>query len=350
MVEDIFVGVGRTGVLTPTAILRPVRLSGSTVSRATLHNEDYIHDKDIRIGDTVVIHKAGEIIPEVVAVVAGRRTGGELSFVMPADCPECGAPVIRQPGEAAHKCSNPHCPALRREGLIHFVSRDAMNIDGLGPAVLIALLDAGLIADAADLYRLTEADLLRWTAWAPNRPRICWPLSKTANRPVWPGCCSAWVSAMWESRRRGCSPGILVILRKSGRPVLMNLRLSGKSDRRSLRALSAISPTADNLALLDKLRTAGLKLTEEMTAAAGGPLHGKTFVLTGTLAAMTSNEAGELIERLGGKVSGSVSKKTDYVVAGIEAGSKLTKAQELGIKVLDEAEFKALVQSIADVV
>ncbi|HWQ61151.1 MAG TPA: NAD-dependent DNA ligase LigA, partial [Negativicutes bacterium] len=159
-VEDIIVSVGRTGVLTPTAVLAPVRLAGSTVSRATLHNEDYIRDKDVHIGDTVLVHKAGEIIPEVVAVLAERRTGAEKEFAIPSTCPECGSPVVRQPGESAHKCTNPYCPAILREGLFHFVSRDAMDIEGLGPAVITALLAAGLVKDAADLYSLTKEEVL----------------------------------------------------------------------------------------------------------------------------------------------------------------------------------------------
>ncbi|MBP2666902.1 MAG: ligA [Firmicutes bacterium] len=159
VVEDIFVGVGRTGVLTPTAILQPVLLSGSTVSRATLHNEDFIREKDVRIGDTVIIHKAGEVIPEVISVVKAKRTGAEQVFIMPQECPECGKPVIRKPGEAAHRCVNPDCPAMAREGLIHFVSRDAMNIDGLGPSIIETLLAAELISDAADLYSLTIPQL-----------------------------------------------------------------------------------------------------------------------------------------------------------------------------------------------
>jgi len=350
VVEDIFVGVGRTGVLTPTAILRPVRLSGSTVSRATLHNADYINDKDIRIGDTVVIHKAGEIIPEVVAVVDGRRTGSEQSFVMPADCPECGAPVIRQLGESAHKCSNPQCPALQREGLIHFVSRDAMNIDGLGPAVLMALLDANLITDVADLYRLTEPDLLaveRMGLKSAQNLLVALENSKQAGL--------ARLLFGLGIRHVGVKAAGLLArhfgdIEKIKEASAEELTVIGEIGPKIAESIVGYFADGDNLVLLDKLRAAGLKLTEEKTAATGGPLSGKTFVLTGTLVAMTRSEAGELIEQLGGKVAGSVSKKTDYVVAGDEAGSKLTKAQELGIKVLDEAEFKALVQSVADVV
>jgi DNA ligase (NAD+) len=346
VVEDIFVRVGRTGVLTPTAILRPVRLAGTTVSRATLHNDDYIREKDIRIGDTVIIHKAGEIIPEVVAVIPSRRTGDEIVFAMPGTCPECGGEVARQSGQAAHKCMNPHCPALQREGLIHFVSRDAMNIEGLGPAVLTSLLDAGLVNDAADLYKLTAEDLLK--------------LERTGEKSA-----QNLLAAIENSKEAGLARlmfalGIRHVGVKAGGILARHF---GSIDRirqatfEELTLLPEIGPkiarsvveyfsSPDNIELLEKLAAAGLKLTEDVSAEIGPQVFsGKTFVLTGTLPTMTRSEATELIESLGGKVTGSVSKKTDYVVAGAEAGSKLTKAQELGITVLDEEELSKLSKS-----
>jgi len=343
VVEDIVVRVGRTGVLTPTAVLRPVRLAGSTVSRATLHNEDYIREKDIRIGDTVIIHKAGEIIPEVISVVTSRRTGAEKSFVMPATCPECASLVLRIPGESAHKCINSACPALLREGLIHFVSRDAMNIDGLGQAVVTSLVESGLVADAADLYTLTTEELLKLERMGP----------KSAQNLV---------EAIHASKQAGLARllfglGIRFVGAKAAATLArhfgdMDLLRQATSDE--LTALDEIGPRiaesvveyfsrSETGRLLGKLAAAGLKMTEEKRqTTANLSLAGKTFVLTGTLPTLTRSDAAALIESYGGKVASSVSKKTDYVVAGEEAGSKLDKANQLGITVLNEAELQTL--------
>ncbi|MDT8900227.1 NAD-dependent DNA ligase LigA [Anaeroselena agilis] len=351
VVEDIIVSVGRTGVLTPTAVLRPVRLAGTTVSRATLHNEDYIRDKDVRIGDTVLVHKAGEIIPEVVAVLGERRTGAEREFSIPESCPECGSPVVRQPGEAAHKCTNLQCPAILREGLFHFVSRDAMDIDGLGPAVVTSLLAAGLVKDAADLYGLTKEELLTLERKGEKSARNL-------------------LDAIDKSRQAGLARLLFGLgIRFVGVKAAGSLaRRFGDIDSiaaataEELTAVEEIGPKiagsvvswfADpaNLALVDKLRRAGVKLTEERPSAVGPqPFAGKTFVLTGTLAAMTRGEATARIEKLGGKVAGSVSKKTDYVVVGEEAGSKLDKARSLGVTVLDEEGFGELLAAAPDMV
>lgn len=345
VIEDIIVSVGRTGVLTPTAVLRPVRLAGTTVSRATLHNEDYIRDKDIHIGDTVLVHKAGEIIPEVVTVLAERRTGGEKEFSLPAVCPECGSAVVRQPGEAAHKCTNPYCPAILRESLFHFVSRDAMDIEGLGPAVITALLAAGLVKDAADLYSLQKEDIRK--------------LERTGEKSA-----QNLLAAIDKSKQAGLARLLFGLgIRFVGVKAAGQLaRRFGDIDKvatagfEELTAIEEIGPKIAasvvgwfgdpaNLALVDKFRQAGLKLTEEVAEPAGPqPLSGKTFVLTGTLAAMTRPEATAVIEKLGGKVTGSVSKKTDYVVAGEEAGSKLDKARQLGVTVLSEEDFLNMVK------
>ncbi|WP_312561693.1 NAD-dependent DNA ligase LigA [Anaerospora sp.] len=343
IVEDIVVRVGRTGVLTPTAVLRPVRLAGSTVSRATLHNEDFIKEKGICIGDTVIIHKAGEIIPEVISVVESRRTGAEKSFVMPATCPECGSMVLRIPGESAHKCINSACPALLREGLIHFVSRDAMNIDGLGQAVVTSLVDSGLVADAADLYTLTAEQVLNLERMGP----------KSAQNLI---------EAIAASKQAGLARllfglGIRFVGAKAAATLARHfgdIELLAKASADELTALDEIGPriaesVVESFArpeaerLIAKLTAAGVKLTEEIRRTTGIlPLTGKTFVLTGTLPTLTRNDAAELIESQGGKVTSSVSKKTDYVVAGEEAGSKLDKAQKLSITVLNEAELMAL--------
>ena len=345
VVEDIFVGVGRTGVLTPTAILQPVLLSGSTVSRATLHNEDFIRDKDVRIGDTVIIHKAGEVIPEVVAVVAEKRMGTERQFIMPSACPECGQPVVRKPGEAAHRCVNPACPAMAREGLIHFVSRDAMDIDGLGPSIIESLLSAGLIADAADLYSLKVDELAK-------RERLG---DKSAVNLV---------NAINESREAGLGRLLFALgIRFVGAKVAGILaKAYGKMEtitEASLEELvkipdigpriaeSVVGYFADpeHLVLIDKLRQAGV-LMEEKQAADLPPqiFAGKTFVLTGALSTLSRDEASAEIEKRGGKAASSVSRKTDFVIAGAEAGSKLAKARELGVTVLTEQEFLAMLE------
>ncbi len=347
IVEDVFVGLGRTGVLTPTAILRPVSVAGSMISRATLHNQDFIEEKDIRIGDTVVIHKAGEVIPEVVSVLTDKRTGDERVFAMPKNCPECEAPVVRQVGEAAHRCSNPHCPALFREGLIHFVSRDAMNIDGLGPAVLAALVEAGLIKDAADLYQLTIEKLL-------TVPRMG---EKSAQNLL---------AAIETSKEAGLGRllfalGIRHVGVKAASIVARHFGQMDAVEQASVNELVELAEIGtkigesivayfadeDNLLLIAELKAAGVKMWEEKQENSANEIFtGKTFVLTGTLATLNRNQATEIIERFGGKVSGSVSKKTSYVLAGAEAGSKLDKAHQLGVEVLDEDNFMKLVKSI----
>ena len=344
-VEDIFTGVGRTGVLTPTAILTPVRLAGSLVSRATLHNADYIAEKDIRIGDAVVIHKAGEIIPEVLSVVLTERQGDEVPFRMPEQCPECDGPVVREAGEAAYKCVNPACPAQAREGLIHFVSRNAMNIDGLGPAVLQTLLTVGLVRDAADLYQLRAEDLTE--------------LERLGEKSA-----QNLIAAIAASRDAGLSRLLFGLgVRHVGAKVSASLAQAfgdidalARATTAELMAVEEIGPKIaesiqgyfadpDNLALVEKLRQYGVKTWEERrisSAAAPSPLAGKTIVLTGTLS-RPRHELEELIVKFGGKTSSAVSKKTHFVLAGAEAGSKLDKARQLGVTIFDEAAFFALI-------
>ncbi|MDR3592555.1 MAG: NAD-dependent DNA ligase LigA [Negativicutes bacterium] len=350
-VLHIVAGVGRTGIISLTADLEPVQLGGTTVARAALHNEDYILKKDIRIGDTVKIHKAGEIIPEIIEVIPEKRSGQEKVFVMPDRCPVCDSPISRLAGEAAWKCTNPHCPALRREGLFHFVSRDAMDIDGLGPAVLTALLDAGLIDDAADLYRLTADKLLGLERIGPKSAQNLLEAIENSKQAglgrllFGLGIRHVGVKAAGLLARRF---GDIEAVAAAGVEELTVVDEIGPKIAESVVAYFA---APENLALVEKLRTAGVKLTEDRTEETGeGPFSGKTFVLTGTLTGMTRSEAGELIERLGGKVTGSVSKKTDYILAGTEAGSKLDKARQLGIRVLDETEFAELAKIGTDVV
>ena len=342
VVEDIVISVGRTGVLTPTAALRPVQLAGTTVSRATLHNEDYIKMKDIRIGDTVIVHKAGEIIPEVVRTLAEKRTGTEEVYVMPTVCPECGAPAERYESEAARKCTNPQCPARGREGLFHFVSRGAMNMDGIGPSVLTAMVASGLVRDAADLYTLTKEELLT--------------LDRVGDKSA-----DNILNAIETSKQAGLARLLFALgIRHVGvkaAAVLAehfgSMEAIIEADYEAMVALDDIGQKIaesviayfsdeDNLRIVKRLDMYGVKMTEEKAERTATTLAGMTFVLTGTLDTLTRSEAGAMIEAVGGKVTSSVSKKTSYVVAGREAGSKLTKAQSLGITVLNETEFLAL--------
>lgn len=343
--EDIDWRVGRTGVLTPTAVLTPVKLSGSVISRATLHNEDFIRAKDIRIGDRVIINKAGEIIPEVLRVVAEKRTGDEKEVEIPNVCPECGWRVERQGEEAAIRCTNPHCPALGREGLIHFVSRDAMNIDGCGPSVINALLDAGLVRDAADLYSLRKEDLLKLERMG----------EKSADNLL---------AALAESKKNELDKllfalGIRHVGAKVARILATEFGSMEKLQQAQPEELAQIRDIGDKIAesavtwlnvpanidLVERLAAAGLTMTFTPPASQeDNPFFGKTLVFTGTMPTLGRAEAKTMAQDVGAKVSGSVSKKTDYVIAGAEAGSKLEKAQQLGVTVIDEAEFLRLLK------
>ncbi len=343
--EDIDWRVGRTGVLTPTAVLTPVKLSGSVISRATLHNEDFIRAKDIRIGDRVVINKAGEIIPEVLRVVVEKRTGDEKEVEIPSVCPECGWRVERQGEEAAIRCTNPHCPALGREGLIHFVSRDAMNIDGCGPSVINALLDAGLVRDAADLYSLRKEDLLKLERMG----------EKSADNLL---------TALAESKKNELDKllfalGIRHVGAKVARILATEFGSMAKLQQAQPEELAQIRDIGDKIAesavtwlnvpanidLVERLAAAGLTMTFTPPASQeDNPFFGKTLVFTGTMPTLGRAEAKTMAQDVGAKVSGSVSKKTDYVIAGAEAGSKLEKAQQLGVTVIDEAEFLRLLK------
>ena len=343
--EDIDWRVGRTGVLTPTAVLTPVKLSGSVISRATLHNEDFIRAKDIRIGDRVVINKAGEIIPEVLRVVVEKRTGDGKEVEIPSVCPECGWRVERQGEEAAIRCTNPHCPALGREGLIHFVSRDAMNIGGCGPSVINALLDAGLVRDAADLYSLRKDDLLKLERMG----------EKSADNLL---------AALAESKKNELDKllfalGIRHVGAKVARILATEFGSMEKLQQAQPEELAQIRDIGDKIAesvvtwlnvpanidLVERLAAAGLTMTFTPPASQeDNPFFGKTLVFTGTMPTLGRAEAKTMAQDVGAKVSGSVSKKTDYVIAGAEAGSKLEKAQQLGVTVIDEAEFLRLLK------
>lgn len=344
IVKDITVSIGRTGVLTPTAELEPVFVSGTSVSRATLHNQDFIDEKDIRIGDHVLVHKAAEIIPEIIKVLPEKRTGQEQPFTLPETCPVCGWDTVRKEGEVALRCSNPHCPAIEREAIIHFASRNAMNIDGLGPSIVDLLLREGKIETAADLYYLKEEDVAS--------------LERMGKKSA-----SNLIKAITLSKTAGLGRllfalGIRLIGAKAGETIArhvesMDRLLTMTVD--DLAAVDEIGPTmaqsvvayfeqANHLALLARLKEAGVLMVEEKEEPLGQELAGQTIVLTGKLSSMGRTEAGQLLAAHGAKVTGSVSKRTSLVIAGEDSGSKLTKAQELGIRVLNEAEFMELVE------
>jgi len=336
---DIQVNVGRTGALNPYAVLEPVQVGGVTVSTATLHNEDLIAQKDIRIGDLVEVIRAGEVIPQVVGPVRDRRDGTERAFEIPRSCPACGTPTVRPPDEAMRYCPNAACPGRIFEGRVHFASREAMDIRGLGSERVRQLLDAGLIGDASDLYRLTVSDLVALDRFA----------EQSAGQLV---------AAIDASRSRPLSLLLFALgIRHVGKTVAQLLaRRFGSID--ALAAASAeeianvdgVGPTiaeavveffADrsNQGLIERLRTGGLNLLEPESRPGSGPLSGLAVVLTGTLPSLSRSEAASMIEAAGGRVVGSVSKKTSLVVAGLEAGGKLDKAKGLGVEVIDEAEL-----------
>lgn len=350
--EDIVIQVGRTGVLTPTAVLTPVKLSGSTISRATLHNEDFIKDKDIRIGDTVVINKAGEIIPEVLKVLVEKRTGTEAPYAMPTVCPECAWPVERKDGEAAIRCTNPHCPALGREGLIHFTSRDAMNIDGCGPAVLNQLMDAGMVKDPSDLYLLTKEQLEAGV----KEKKLERMGSKSMDNLLKAIAASKEMSLdkllfALGIRHVGAKGARVLALKFINIDALMQAKqeeISSTPDIGPVIAESVVTyfESPVNLDLIERLKELGLN----MVMTAGGahntehPFYGKTMVFTGTLPTLDRATAQTMAQDVGAKITSSVSKKTDYVVAGAEPGSKYTKAQELGVAILTEEDFRRILE------
>ena len=334
--ESITVAVGRTGVLTPTANLAPVRLAGTTVSRATLHNLDFIRERDIHLGDYVTVQKAGDIIPEVVCAHPDQRDGRELPFEMPTVCPSCGEPVFREEGEAAVRCTNASCPAQLSRGIEHFASKDAMDIDGLGPQIVEALIRADLIRDPADLYTLTAEQVA-------NLERMGEKSAKNLIDAIGKSKCAGLERLLFALGIRNI--GAVAAAALAGRfgtlEATMNAtveELCAIPDFGEITALCVVNYFSheQNRALCRRLADAGLT-TNSTAVPTGDRYAGKTFVLTGTLPTMSRDEASALIKAQGGKVSGSVSKKTDYVVAGEAAGSKLTKANELGVTVIDEA-------------
>lgn len=345
ILKDIICQVGRTGAITPMAILEPVKVAGSTISKTTLHNEDFIKEKELRIGDTVVIQKAGDVIPEIVKVVKEKRTGKEKLFEMPKTCPVCGAPVIREEGEAVARCIGIECKARNLRNIIHFASKEGMDIEGLGEKIVEQLYEKELIKTIADIYYLRKEDIKT--------------LKKEGEKFA-----SNLIKAIEKSKENSidkliCALGIRHIGTKSAKTLakkyktiesLMNASMEdltytddvGEITAKSIYEFFEQEQTKD---LLDKLKKAGVNMQDEEEKVEDERFNGKTFVLTGSLEKYTREEASKIIEKYGGKTSSSVSKKTDYVLAGQEAGSKLTKAENLGITIITEAEFEKMIKS-----
>jgi len=344
VVKDIVIQVGRTGALTPLAILEPVKVAGSTISKTTLHNEDFIKEKDIRIGDKVFIQKAGDVIPEIVEVLKDKRDGSEKMFEIPRICPVCGAEAIREENEAVVRCTGIECPAMLFRSLVHFCSREAMNIDGLGPAIIEQLLDKNMINNIADIYTLTAEEIAT--------------LDKMGEKSA-----QNLIGAINESKKNSLDRlitafGIRHIGSKTAKVLtryfkrmedffqateedFMKIDEIGEIMAESLVKFFASNQTKD---LVEKLKQANVNMKSLEEEKIDSRFEGKTFVITGTLESYTRTEASEIIEKYGGKTSGTVSKKTSYVLAGEEAGSKLTKAQSLGIAIITEDEFKEMIK------
>ncbi|HLJ55161.1 MAG TPA: NAD-dependent DNA ligase LigA [Chthonomonadaceae bacterium] len=341
-VEDIQVQVGRTGAITPVAHLEPVAVAGVTVSRATLHNEDEIRRKDVRIGDTVVIQRAGEVIPEVVEVVTSLRTGAERVFEMPTVCPSCGSELVRPEGEAVLRCLNPDCPKKIKEGLQHFTSRLAMDIEGVGEKQSDQLTESGLLRDPADLYTITLDQLLPFERMGEKlASKILANVERSKTRPMANVIYALGIRHIGEHTAEVLAShfGSLDALRSATVEQLDAVHEIGHTTAESIAAWFA---EERNQRMLDKLAAAGVRPTAHAAAPTSDTFAGKTFVFTGTLGQLKRDEAETMVKQRGGRASGTVSKNTSYVVAGEAAGSKLAKAQELGVPVLTEDEFIAM--------
>lgn len=343
---DIIVEVGRTGTITPTAVLEPVRLAGTSVSRATLHNEDYIKEKDIKINDIVLVQKAGDIIPQVVEVIKDERSGDEIDFKMPKECPVCSEPTVRLEGEAAVKCINMSCPAQIRRGIIHFVSRDAMNIDGLGESIITLLLNEKIIEDVADLYSIKKEDIVNLERMGDkSATNLVNSIEKSKNNDLWRLINGLGIKFVGVK-------GAKILAKKfkdlddivnATNEKLVNLEEFGETMANSV---VEFFKEEKNLKVIEKLKNTGVntKAIEDTNSNISKIFEGMKIVLTGTLPTLKRNDAKEIIEARGGKATSSVSKSTTFVLAGEEAGSKLTKATELGVKVVDEAKFIELIK------
>lgn len=342
-VEDIQVQVGRTGALTPVAHLRPVRVAGSTITRATLHNEDEIKRLGIKIGDTVVVQKAGDVIPDIIEVLPKLRSGKEKAFIMPAKCPVCGSPVTRPAGQAVHRCTNPKCFAQNRQNLYHFVSRPAFNIDGLGPKIIDQLLNQGLIKDAADIFTLAKGDLKPLERFAEKSAENLINSIKAAKKiPL-----ARFIYAL-GIRNVGEQTAIELAKHFTSLSAIKNASLQSLADIPDIGPVVAKSifgyfNAHQNIELIDNLLKNGVKPENQISPNQPQKLSGKSFIFTGSLASMARDSAKQKIRDLGGFVSGSVSKNIDFVVAGPGYGSKYNEAKKLGIKIIDEQEFLKLI-------
>ena len=342
---DIQIEVGRTGTITPTAILEPVRLAGTTVSRATLHNEDYINERDIRIGDTVIVQKAGEIIPQVIQVFTEDRDGSEVKFKMPDKCPVCGEETVRLEGEAAVKCINISCPAQIRRGIIHFVSRDAMNIDGMGESIITTLLDNGIINDISDLYYMDFEKIVTLDRMGEKSvSNLMNAIEKSKANELWRLINGLGIKFV------GVKGAKLLANRFSSMDEIMNAKFEDLIEIDEFGEIMSDSVVKffdedRNLRTIEKLRDAGLNFESNANkySEVAKIFEGMKIVLTGTLPSLKRNDAKEMIEARGGKATSSVSKSTTFVLAGEEAGSKLDKAVSLGIKVIDEDKFNEII-------
>ena len=342
--KEIVCQVGRTGVITPMAILEPVKVAGSTIAKTTLHNEDFIKEKELKIGDTVVIQKAGDVIPEIVEVKKEKRTGKEIEFLMPQKCPVCGAQAIREEGEVAIRCTGIECPAKLFRNLVHFVSREAMNIDGLGENIIQQLLDKGLIKNIADIYTLQLEDI---ASLKKNGQKFAQNLVDSIEK-----------SKKNDLYRLLTALGIRHVGTKASKLLARKYKNMDNVIQAELEDLSRINDIGPIVAnsiheffkqeqtqdLMQRLKKSGVNMEAKEEENIDNRWEGKTFVLTGTLTKYTRGEATNIIEKFGGKTTSTVSKKTDYVLAGEEAGSKLTKAQNLGITIIDETDFQEMIR------
>lgn len=342
--EDIICQVGRTGAITPMAILNPVKVAGSTISKTTLHNEDFIKEKDIRVGDTIVVQKAGDVIPEILEVKKEKRKGTEAIFEMPKVCPVCGAPVIREEGEAVSRCIGIECPAKLIRNIIHFVSRDCMNIDGLGDKIIEQLIDKKLISNIADIYFLEFEDIATLKKNGKKfTQNLIDAINNSKNNDLYR------LIAALGIRHIGVKAAKTLARKYKTMENLMQASIESLAMTNDIGEISANSlyeffRQEQTIDLISKLKQAGVNMKAIETEDIDDKFEGKTFVLTGSLEQFSRKEAIDLIEKHGGKVSSSVSKKTDYVLAGEEAGSKLTKAQSLGIEIITEEQFKEMMK------
>ena len=344
LLKDIICQVGRTGAVTPMAILEPVKVAGSTISKTTLHNEDFIKEKDLRVGDTIVVQKAGDVIPEILEVKKEKRTGKETPYEMPKVCPVCGAPVVREEGEAVSRCTGIECPAKLVRNIIHFVSRECMNIDGLGEKIIEQLIDKKLINNIADIYYLTFEDI---ASLKKNGKKFAQNLIDAIN-----------ASKANDLYRLIAALGIRHIGVKAAKTLakkyktMESLMQASEESLAMTEDIGGISAKSlyeffrqeQTIDLINRLKEANINMEAIEEEGADNRFEGMTFVLTGSLEKFTRKDASDLIEKFGGKTSGSVSKKTSYVLAGEEAGSKLTKAQDLGVTIITEEQFEEMIK------